>query len=67
MNPFVTDVFTKWELSAKIIPVQFAKYSIKLLQTPCKQMIIMPEFQPFSSIKKEVIPDKTYGDIFYVN
>lgn len=30
-------------------------------------MIIMPEFQPFASIKTEVIPDKTYGDIFYVN
>lgn len=47
--------------------VQSAKYLDFLFKTACKQMIIMPEFQPFSSIKKQVIPDKTYGDIFYVS
>ncbi len=28
----------------------------------------MPEFTPFNSIKKnDLLVDKTYGDIFYVN
>ena len=39
-----------------------------IIQFDCKQMIIMPEYAPFNSIKKnDLLVDKTYGDIFYVN
>ena len=27
----------------------------------------MPEFRPFESVKSEIIPDKLFGDIFYVS
>lgn len=48
-------------------PVSYLQSTIDLIQLTLKTILIMPEFRPFESVKSEIIPDKLFGDIFYVS
>ena len=49
------------------LPETYQISYIDWIQLTLKTILIMPEFRPFESVKSEIIPDKLFGDIFYVS